>query len=95
MELFLYAMLISSQPATTVSLCYPSLAHYTHHWFWVTVILLEVRDDPDVNRPPTRRATRFRQPKMPSEPIYNPEEIFFFFGTFFMHKSLTDRLRLS
>lgn len=52
-ELFLYAVLISSQPATTISLFYSSLAHYTH-WFWVTVILLEVRNDTDVSRPPTR-----------------------------------------
>lgn len=69
------------------ALFYPFLAHHTHHQFWVTVISLDGRDDPDASSHPTRHVTCLRQLKMPFEPVSRCSSWKLFLGTCFSHNT--------
>lgn len=70
-------------------LFYPFLAHQTHYQFWVTVISLDGRDDPDASSHPTSHVTCFRQHKMPYEPVSLFSSRKLFLGTCFTHSTLS------
>lgn len=73
------------------ALFYPCLAHNTHHQFWVTVISLDRRDDPDASSHPTRHFACLRQHKMmPFEPVSHFSSRKLFLGTHFTHNTLSE-----